>query len=554
MPAKKATSKARSASKRSTKRLSVDQENSDPDSRQSRPLDPMPESEIVGSSGTLASNQQPLQPPARPSQKSAPRADESPALTSSDEAESAKGRSARNQTKKQGLLPSFSNVLTPTKRNQNLTTSSNNSAVYDHGQGKGMLTEEQIQAFLDNYDLETSNRLARLRGQLEVSVQSARARMNLAINKIPRAVRKLKLSEFVDEYGAEVHAFMGRAPADNMEEGRREWEQFKEGKSPVKGKRSKKSDENLGDDQDGRTGKSARVTSKSSASSSKDGGKEEERSKGQSRTGKSRASSQSKRRAMQGQEVDLLPLSSPITSDAVHSGQASWSKKTAPPSSSSSSSSRPPSSSTFAPHLPHALPPTPAGGKPRVARVGERIQWKSLNGSPIVGVIGPDGFARPIQTTTANSPGDPEDEGFNPLVLPPLSSAMGKRTTSSGLLQDEDNDVDDDNELPDEEEYTARILAAEALRRSRTNGSSRTTAKQRTNKTTSSSSSSPSIPFPNEKVRHNKKRASIVLGSGTEIDLATASPGDLEGLSPDSKVKAREAVRRFYESMRSKWD
>ena len=66
--------------------------------------------------------------------------------------------------------------------------------------------------------------------------------MKLAIDRIPRAVRELSLAEFIDDFGADIHAFMEKAPVQRLEEGRKEWAKLTEN-SPVKGKRAKKDEE-----------------------------------------------------------------------------------------------------------------------------------------------------------------------------------------------------------------------------------------------------------------------------------------------------------------------
>ena len=224
---------------------------------------------------------------------------------------------------------------------------------------KKRLPEEQVQAFLQNYDLEAQARLARLRASLEISVQSSITRMRLAIERIPRAVRELTLAEFIDEYGANIHNFMGRAPVQHLEETQKEWDQIREERSPIKAKRGKKDEEATA--KAARNSKAARTTNPTASTST-------------TRTTAATAASRKK-----------------TTRSTKVSSRSTSAAPTSPPPASSSKPA--PSLSTFQPDLPKEALQTP---KPRMARPGEVIQWLSINGSPICGIIGEDGVVRPV--------------------------------------------------------------------------------------------------------------------------------------------------------------
>lgn len=219
------------------------------------------------------------------------------------------------------------------------------------------LPEEQIQAFLQNYDLEAQARLNRLRASLEMAVQSAMTRMRLTLERMPRAVRELTLGEFVDDYGADIHAFMNRAPVQHFEDGQKEWQDALQ-QSPAKTKRTQmvKSDEDRGSKSARRTNNTAR-TSVSTASKSAVAKKASKRS----------AASANARQAV---------AASPVSS-------------------SKSSGMPAPSLPTFNPDIPKQTP------RPRMARPGEMIQWQSINGSPICGIIGKDGVVRPVSLASS---------------------------------------------------------------------------------------------------------------------------------------------------------
>lgn len=213
---------------------------------------------------------------------------------------------------------------------------------------KKRLPEDQVQAFLQNYDLEVQTRLSRLRASLEISVQSNMTRMLVAIERIPRAVRQLTMAEFIDDYNADIHAFMNRAPVQHLKETQEQWDQIREERSPVKAKRFKKDE----------------VTAAKASSSS---------SRGATTSSSSSAAQRGKKSTRSTKAPTRPAATSPLQSSA---------------------SSKPaPSLSKFQPDLPKQALQTP---KPRAARPGEMVQWQSINGSPICGVIGEDGFLRPV--------------------------------------------------------------------------------------------------------------------------------------------------------------
>ncbi|SOV08343.1 uncharacterized protein UDID_00609 [Ustilago sp. UG-2017a] len=221
---------------------------------------------------------------------------------------------------------------------------------------KKRLPEDQVQACLQNYDLENQARVARLRASLEISIQSSITRMRLAIERIPRAVRELTLAEFIDEYNADLHTFMGRAPVQHLKDTQEEWDQIREERSPVKAKRSKKDNEIASV---GTKTKSARTTNPTASSSSR----------------------------------TTTSASTAIGKKPTRTTKASSRATSAAPTSPLVPSKPAPSLSKFQPDLPKQALRTP---KPRVARPGEIIQYQSINGSPICGIIGEDGVVRPV--------------------------------------------------------------------------------------------------------------------------------------------------------------
>ncbi|PWZ02629.1 hypothetical protein BCV70DRAFT_196873 [Testicularia cyperi] len=260
-----------------------------------------------------------------------------------------------------------------TKAAKELSTSTNDKAdTKSDTASQRSLPEDQIQAFLQNYDLEAQARLSRLRASLEMSIQSSITRMRLAIERIPRAVRELSLGDFIDEYGADIHKFMDRGPVEHLEAGRKEWEHIKEERSPVKPKRGKKDDNDPKGKTADRGGKSARRTNATARSSVV--------SMAATTNPRSVASSAATKKK-------------PTRSTTNHATVASKTSRGAPPASPLLSSMPAPSLPAFKPDLPKEATKTP---KPRMARPGEVIQWLSVNGSPICGIIGEDGMVRPV--------------------------------------------------------------------------------------------------------------------------------------------------------------
>ena len=197
-------------------------------------------------------------------------------------------------------------------------------------------------------------------------------------------------------------------------------------------------------------------------------------------------------------------------------------------------------------------PATP-GSKQRVARVGEQVQWMSLNGSPLVGVIAADGKVREI-ARSSNGAALQEDGQFS--ASTPPSHTLGASTRSSLFnvsssgqrkLRLSPADMGEDSigdDLPDEATYTAQIIAAETSRRALQQNSQQQSSARPSQRHAQTSSAAKA-----------RTRPSIALPKvGKTLDLATASPRDLEGLSPDSKARVKEAIKRYHQEQQSRWD
>lgn len=284
---------------------------------------------------------------------------------------------------------------------------------------------------------------------------------------------------------------------------------------------------------------------------------------------------------------------------------------------------RPPSAATFAPRLEPSviagrssgipkLPPTPMGARPRAARAGEQVQWMSLNGSPITGVIGPDGVVHTL-TSRTSSKAQPavaspsrnwvslEDEASDTSAhllelakgidrgsrrvsgrdssggpskairaIPPTSSS----SFSSNDNHDEDHhrveqalgdfgdDDDDFSSLPDEEAYTARIMQEEEERRSRMASSSDGIRAARSSSLSVStaglflSSSSPIRKGPasgrlastSASTRQQQQRVSLLTGDGERHSLSKLRVEDLLAMP----AAERDAMIRVLEDLKAR--
>lgn len=247
---------------------------------------------------------------------------------------------------------------------------------------KGM-PDIQIESFLENYDLEAENRIRMALKTLQISIDSTRTQMHAkAIAKLPRSVRLMRLGDFVNEYGANIQAAVERAAvvADRARQGA--WE---EEKMQRKRKGEEEQEDEVQKENDKRReGKSAKLNEAKNMSPI---------AKNTSQNGRSKL-----KKAVRKTKQVVRP--SPL-------------KQTE---SQAESSMRPPSSATFKPNLGAdvviaertssipTLPPTPANGKARTARAGESVQWLSMNGSPIIGVVAPDGTIHAMPPTIQKSP------------------------------------------------------------------------------------------------------------------------------------------------------
>lgn len=360
------------------------------------------------------------------------------------------------------------------------------------------------------------NRIRIAHKTLQISIDSARTQMHAkAIAKLPRSVRLMRLQEFIQDHGADVQVAMEHAAvtANRAREG--EWEEEK-----LQRKRKGEVEDRIGKDKNPRKDSHHSHTGNS--------GDLKRRGKGK---GGPTSFEKPREKATLDSSVSV-GVSSSYQSNAQHP--------------------RPPSAATFTPRLDQTttvagrsngiprLPPTPAGGKPRAARVGEQVQWSSLNGSPIVGIIGPDGMIHAMPKAVS-SPSRPKSKNWQPLeededeyedeqdaaetsahllelakgidshrVYPGSGNTKGRaRATGSpasqasmhtaqasrrATLDTESDDGDvfeearslplsdaghgDDSSLPDEEEYTAQVLREEAAKRARM-GQARSSASSR---------------------------------------------------------------------------
>ncbi|KDN51364.1 hypothetical protein K437DRAFT_261844 [Tilletiaria anomala UBC 951] len=405
-------------------------------------------------------------------------------------------------------------------------------------EGSG-LPAGQIQAILANYDLEgelraskkvccilydtylTSStsrlaaeaRLERMRSALEMALQTARERMALSISRIPRAVRELSVRSFVEDFQADVAVFMKTVLGSADQEYTRETEQL----NSIKEGRKRSSEDGLAKSPGKKHTRSTAPTSDPQGKGKAKPAYAKNTSQGHSKppAGTGGNSAANLRSSIFNSTISAFPAassSSPaprsnaMSSSKFHSRLDAGSRRMvdaglsfAPAAGSSSfGGGAVGGSSTPSSALARGLM-TP-GGRPRAARTGEHVQWMSLNGSPLTGVIGPDGRVRQLDqasssrgmfTSSERNLDELEEDRFdavlsssfltsmqhlprNSLGLPGVaggSSSTGKGTEkgrtapsatasnaaataiTSEAFDPEDSLVDD---LPDEAAYTAQ--------------------------------------------------------------------------------------------------
>lgn len=77
------------------------------------------------------------------------------------------------------------------------------------GQGR-VLTDEQINEVLANYDMECEKVMARLERSAERHIEAAKAQMDARVHKIPPDVRHISLQEYYDMHAGPTAAERGR--------------------------------------------------------------------------------------------------------------------------------------------------------------------------------------------------------------------------------------------------------------------------------------------------------------------------------------------------------
>ncbi|CAO1618446.1 unnamed protein product [Parajaminaea phylloscopi] len=300
------------------------------------------------------------------------------------------GRPPKSASKKSKAPLAVSRHAQSLDQDENLSVDSDSSeveppriAVKRSAEGVSM-PEEQIATYLDGFDLEASNRISRIRSHLAVTLDSARSQMTILLTRLPVAARNLPLQEFIDLYSAEVKTMVQRVGrrASGEED---DWEELK--------KKRAREQEAAAED----------LAAKSSNKSVK-------RSKGKAATLATPKASASAVRTMSSR-------SRAASSRTVAKTNAS----------SSMAGTKPPSAQTFSPsiNLPSRAvslaasqtktPSRPsavqakAGRPSRLAKIGEMVQMLSLNGSPITGIIGPDGRFRHLTEHGDSDEEEPAD-------------------------------------------------------------------------------------------------------------------------------------------------
>ncbi|PWN38714.1 hypothetical protein IE81DRAFT_91875 [Ceraceosorus guamensis] len=133
----------------------------------------------------------------------------------------------------------------------------------------GVVPENAIAGFLDNYDLESSRQMSTLQASLSHSLSLATQQMSLYITRLPSVVRRMTLGEFVREYEADAKLVMSRAGKGRLTEGRgasvrgvvgvesEDWDKLAE---KTKGRGKRRGEEEDDDHEKSKNGESSRWT------------------------------------------------------------------------------------------------------------------------------------------------------------------------------------------------------------------------------------------------------------------------------------------------------
>ncbi|KAK6071070.1 hypothetical protein SCUP515_08093 [Seiridium cupressi] len=100
----------------------------------------------------------------------------------------------------------------PRKRKSDLTPTSVENRSPISKKRKMGLTVAQKQALIDNLQLEITERARRLRAQYNVQAQQLRSRVEMRVNRIPNALRKLKMGDLLAKYTEPQHSQPPRSP------------------------------------------------------------------------------------------------------------------------------------------------------------------------------------------------------------------------------------------------------------------------------------------------------------------------------------------------------
>lgn len=340
------------------------------------------------------------------------------------------------------------------------------------------MSEEQIETFLQSYDLEATHRRQRMCDHLDVAVDAARLQMETIISSWPAAARAMTTREFIETYAASIEDVTRAHAALAGDNGRSEWEDMKK-------KRQREREEDAEQQQQqSKAAKAAPRTKRAAApapSTSKNVTASSSRAASTSSTAASRARTRSaattrttkiSATSVNAVAVPPLPSSGPVA----------------------------PSSSTFSPQI--QLPSRPAtpkkSGRPsRLPKAGEVVRYYSVNGSPITGIVESDGRIRfvegdeeaaeltrpnaaaathaipgPSKTTSKATANTSRAQPASP--APKRNSGYAYSASSTPIVFDDEarkatalssDALDDSGELPDEAAYMRQIMAEETARR-----------------------------------------------------------------------------------------
>ncbi|OAA53780.1 Borealin-lik [Niveomyces insectorum RCEF 264] len=113
------------------------------------------------------------------------------------------GQSVASEAQDASTTPTTTTTTTTTTTGQQVAANLDSPAESPRKRRRIGITAAQKQALLDNLQLEVTERARKLRAQYHLQAQGLRTRIEIRINRIPMALRKVKMGDLLQKYAAE---------------------------------------------------------------------------------------------------------------------------------------------------------------------------------------------------------------------------------------------------------------------------------------------------------------------------------------------------------------